>query len=114
MAEMIAGELQGRKAIAFGQGPIINHLETIDEVRITLDNGDAAVDTDLLGAGVASYPVVVIEPRDDEHGWLTVASVRAQAPNAYIIIVLGHEENRSHLLRAGADLVLCPTTVIAQ
>lgn len=114
VAERIAGELRDRRAIAFGQGPIITHLVTIGGARIVLDEGNPAVDVDLLSAQVATYPVVIVEPRDDEHAWLAVASICAQAPNAYIITVLEHEENRSHLETAGANLVLCPTTVIVQ
>lgn len=113
MAERIARELRNRTAIAFGQGPIISYLETIAEAKVVRDKGDPAVDTDLIGAQVTTYPVVIIEPRDDEHGWLAVASVRAQSPNAHIIVVLEHEENKSHLLQAGANLVFWPTETIA-
>lgn len=114
VAAMIAEHLGGQTAIAFGHGPIIKNLVTMDGVGIVPDDSDSAVDEELLAAQVTKYPVVIIEPRDDEHGWLSVASVLAQAPKAQIIVVLGHEENRFHLHQAGADLAICPTTAIVK
>lgn len=111
IAEKIHQAIGARPAVVFGKGPVVTHLQTLVLDRVDFSDRDPAVDAELIKSGVNTYPVVVIVPKDDEHAWLAVSSVRAQKNEfAEILVVAAHEENIVHLTRAGADLVLCPTS----
>lgn len=114
--QRIAGEIVkaigGAAALVFGTGPIVNRLHEIARETCVFDDGDPAVDADLIEAQVASYNTVVVAARDDNHTWLAVSSVRAQAPQAKIVAVMENAENEIHLRQAGANSVFCPTTIL--
>lgn len=109
IARAIAAGARG-KTVVFGDGASVNYLKVIMP-GATFPNGDPAVDGDLVTAGVANYDTVVVAPRDDDHGWLAVSSVRAQAKQVNIITTLVKPENEDHLRRRGANEIFCPTLI---
>lgn len=106
------GQEKETKTLLFGQGPIQQQVALVESIAV--DPGNPAVDADLIKAKIAEFKIVIIVPRDDPHGWLAVASVRAQNPNAKILVVSTRAENDQHLTRAGAEYVFCPTQVAVE
>lgn len=124
-AEAIVAELRGRSTMVFGSGPVVSYLRILlqnwsdtAKTALVFSEGNPAIDADLIQALVNNFEVAVIVPENDEHGWLAIYSVRALTVMTEIVAILAQEENRPHFDRCGqidgADLIVCPTTLVTQ